>query len=96
MSRLLDRIRRGERSWLAELILRPLGLLLLASSCALARLAERSGTTPPAHPASPAAFAICLALFALLVAGLGLLLEGPGLFRHVPLPTRSALSWKER
>ena len=96
MSRYLDRLRRGERWWGAELILRLLGLALLAGCLALARLAERWGRTPPVHQASPAAFAICLAVFALLAAGLGLLLEGPGLFRHVPLPTRSALSWKDR
>lgn len=89
MSRHLDRLRRGERWWAAEIVLRTLGVLLFGGCYKFALMAHRLITTPPPHPATPGEFAVCAATFFLLVSGLAFTVEGPGLFRHVPIPTRS-------
>ena len=96
MSRHLDRLRRGERWWAAEVVLRAMGLLLLASCYRLATFAHRLVTTRPPHQATLGEFAVCLGVVVSLTCGLALTMFGPKLFEHVPVPTRNALYWKDR
>jgi len=96
MSRHLDRLRRGERSWAAEFALRTLGLALLAGCYQLAFLARRMVTMPPPHQATLGEFAVCLGIVLLLTSGLALTLFGPGLFAVVPIPSRTTWYWKEQ
>lgn len=90
MSRNLDRLRRGERWWPAEAVLRALGLLVLAASGRLALIAHRLLSASQPHQATAREFGLCLAIGLLLNLGLGLLLFGPKLFEHVPIPPHSA------
>ena len=88
MSRYLDRLRRGERCWAAEIVLRTLGFLLLAGCGKMAFVAHQMTTTPPPHETTVDEFTVCAATFLLLTSGLACTLEGPGLFRQVPIPPR--------
>ncbi len=90
MYRYLDRLRRGERWWAAELALRIAGLALLGGCYRLGLLSHRLSTAQPSHVATLGEFAICAATFVSLTCGLALTFEGPGLFRFVPVPTHSA------
>ena len=90
MSSHLDRLRRGERWWPAELLLRIAGLAFLYGACKLAVLAHHLIMRPPLHEPSLGEFAISAATFLCLTCGLALTVEGPGLFRLVPIPARSA------
>jgi len=90
MSPHLDRLRRGDRWWPAEFVLRIAGLAFLYGTGALAIGAHRLITSPPAHDATLGEFAICATTFLTLICGLALAFEGPGLFRLVPIPAGSA------
>ncbi|AXB75442.1 hypothetical protein [Novosphingobium sp. P6W] len=81
----LASLRRGERWWPAEIVLRALGLALLAGCWRLAITAQRMAMQPAPHPASAADLAVCAGVVVLLCAGLMLGIEGPGLLRDVPL-----------
>lgn len=89
MSGKLDRLRKGERCWPAELVLRGLGLAALAACWRAALLAHRLITTPPAHPPTVGEFAICAVTVLLLTTGIALTFEGAGLFLEVPFPARN-------
>lgn len=91
MFRQIDRLRRGQRWWPAEFVLRGLGVVLLYVSGRLAMLVERMVVAPPLHEPTPSAFAVCAAAFVLLSGGLALTLVGPVLLRHVPVPRRALL-----
>ncbi len=95
VSRHLDRLRRGERWWAAEIVLRALGLALLAGCYKLGLLVRAMVTTPPPHEATASEFAICAAVVIALTSGLALTLFGPGLFEEVPIPRSSRWYWKE-
>lgn len=90
MSGNLDRLRKGERWWAAEVILRAGGLILLGGCYRAALLAQSLINRSPPHQATPGEFAVCAATFLLLTCGLALTFEGPGLFRHMPIPAHSA------
>ena len=90
MSSHFDRLHRGERWWAAEFVLRTAGIALLGGCYKLALLAHRMIAAAPPHEATLGEFAICAAVFLALTSGLALTMEGPGLFRHVPVPSRSA------
>lgn len=94
MSRNLDRLRNGERWWAAEVILRSVGVVLLAACYRLGLLANRLVTTPPPHQATLGEFALCLAIVGCLTSGLALALFGPKLFEHVPIPKGGAFYWR--
>jgi hypothetical protein len=83
-----DRLRRGERWWAAEVVLRAAGIGLLDGCYRLALLAHRTLAAPSPHDATLAEFAICAATFLALTAGLALTMEGPGLLRDLPVPPR--------
>lgn len=91
MSGNLDRLRKGERWWAAEVVLRVGGLLLLDACYRAALLAHGLINTPPHHQATPGEFALCAATFLLLTCGLALSFEGRGLFKHIPMPPRPFL-----
>lgn len=90
-----DRLRRGERWWPAEIVLRTIGTVLLGVCYMLVDLAHDLVTAPPPHPATPGEFAICLAVVIALTSGLALTLFGPGLFEEVPIPRSSQWYWKD-
>ena len=94
MSRNLDRLRKGERCWAAELALRGTGILLLSACHRLGLTAQRWITALPTHRTTPGEFAICLAIAASLTSGLALVMFGPKLFEHVPIPRTNRLFWK--
>lgn len=81
----LPALRRGERWWPAEIVLRGLGAAMLAAAWRLALTAHRMATTPAPHPAGLIDLAVCAAIVVLLCVGLMLGFEGPGLLRDVPL-----------
>lgn len=86
-----SRMQRGERVWIAEIVLRLSGLALLGL-CRLAVLALlRMARVVPPHQGTPAGFAVGAAGFVCLTTGLALLFEGPGLFRLMPRPPRALL-----
>lgn len=87
----LDRLRRWERWWAAEVLLRTGGLILLSICYRAALLAHMLITTQPPHQATPGEFALCAATFLFLACGLALSFEGPGLFKHIPMPPRPIL-----
>lgn len=92
MAAMIERIRRGERCWSAEFILRSAGLAVLYLSAQITRGLCRLVNQPPPHPGSPLEFAIAAAAFVCLSFGLALSLEGAGLFRPVPLPPRALIA----
>jgi uncharacterized membrane protein len=95
MSRNLDRLRKGERWWTAEVILRSIGILLLSTCYRLGIIAHRWVTAQPMHQATLREFAACLAIVVCLTSGLALTMFGPKLFEHVPIPRNSAyFTWK--
>lgn len=94
MSRHFDCLRRGERWWAAEFVLRSIGLALLGGCYELGLLAHRLVMTLPLHRGTPGEFAICAATFLALSSGLALTFFGPGVFREVPIPPHSAWYWK--
>ena len=97
MSRHLDHLRTGERWWTAEVVLRALGLGLLAGCCRMWLLAHAMVTSLPSqHQATLGEIAVCAAIVIALSSGISLSLYGPGLFEHVPIPRGSAWYWKER
>lgn len=82
----LAALRSGTRWWPAEIMLRGLGLLLLACCWRVALVAHRMATTPALHEASIGELAVSAVVILLLCSGLTLALVGQGLFRDVPLP----------
>lgn len=86
----LSALREGKRWWPAELVLRALGLLLLAGCWRLALVAHRTATTPVPHEAGIAELAVSAGVVLLLCSGVTLTFLGPGLFRDVPLPPHFA------
>lgn len=90
MSGKLDRLRKGERWWAAEVMLRFTGLILLGICYRTALLAHTLINTQPPHQTTPSEFAICAVTFLALTCGIALTFEGPGLLRHVPIPPHSA------
>lgn len=94
MSRNFDRLRKGERWWTAEVVLRGLGMLLLTACYRLGLIAHRWVKAPPPHHATFGEFAVCLAIAAFLTSGMALAMFGPKLFEHVPIPQGSSLYWK--
>lgn len=95
MSRNLDRLRKGERWWTAEVVLRALGMLSLAACYRLGIVAHRLVTTPPRHQATLGEFAVCLVIAVCLTSGLAFTMFGPKLFQHVPVPKTNPLYWKD-
>jgi hypothetical protein len=89
-----DRLRKGERWWTAEVVLRGLGMLLLAACYRLGIIAHRWVTTPRPHQATLGEFALCLAIAVCLTSGMALTMFGPKLFEHVPIPKKNPLYWK--
>lgn len=87
-SAIIQKLRRGERVWLAEFGLRALGLGMLALCALLARTLYRMSRSPP-HSASPLEFILAGIGVVCLWVGLALLFEGPGLFRLQPRPPRA-------
>lgn len=85
-----DRLRKGERWWAAEVVLRFCGLVFLGGCYRAALLAHRLINTSPPHQATPGEFAVCAVTFLMLTCSLALIFEGPGLFHHVPIPAHSA------
>lgn len=83
-------LRKGERWWAAELVLRVLGLVALAGCIRLALRTHALIMASPRHAAGAIEFIACGAIFLLWSAGFALVYEGPGLFRHVPVPPHSA------
>lgn len=96
MSKYLERLRKGERWWGAEIAMRSLGILLLYGCYNLGLAAQRWAAATPRHQATQEEFGLCLGVAILLSSGLGLTLFGPGLCKHVPIPPHSAWSWKDR
>ena len=92
MTSLSHNLQSGRPGWLVELLLRAVGLALLAGAWHLGRLAHRWIVTPVPHPATLAEFTICALAFVLLSAGLALSLVGAGLFRLVPIPKQRVVS----
>lgn len=95
MSSHFDRLRRAERWWAAELVLRAIGIVLLGGCYRLALIAHRMTTAPPPHAATPGEFALCAAIVLALTGGIALALFGPALFQEVPIPRSSRWYWKE-
>ena len=93
MSRNLDRLRKGERWWTAEVVLRGLGMLLLTACYRLGTVMHRWVMAPP-HQATPVELALCLVIAACLTSGLAFTMFGPKLFEHVPIPKTNPLYWK--
>lgn len=91
MAALIERLRRGERCWMAELLLRLAGLAVFYLVAQISRGLCRLVNQPPPHPGSPLEFAVAAAACVGLSVGLALSLEGAGLFRLVPLPPRAWL-----
>jgi hypothetical protein len=92
----MDRLRRGQRWWAAELALRAFGLALLGGCDAVAGIVHRIVVaSPPAGPGL-AAYALCAGAVVLFSAGLAFALFGPGLLRQVPLPVRHVWYLRER
>ncbi|WP_189619639.1 hypothetical protein [Novosphingobium colocasiae] len=94
MSPHLERLQQGRRWWTAEVVLRGIGLLLLASCYRLALFTHRVVALP--HHATPGDFALCLGIIASLTCGLALSLFGPRLLAEVPLSALNAPYWKDR
>lgn len=94
MSRNLDRLRKGERWWVAEVVLRGVGIVLLSACYQLEIITHRWVTAPPPHQATPGEFGVCLAIEACLTSGLALTLFGPKMFEQVPAPKHNPLYWK--
>lgn len=94
MSRNLERLRKGERWWTAEVALRGLGMLVLTACYRLGIVGHRLVTTPPPHQATLGEFAVCLVIVVCLTSGLALTVFGPKLFEHVPIPKGNPLYWK--
>jgi len=94
MSRNLDRLRKGERWWAAEVVLRSVGVLLLSACYRLGIIAHRWVAAQPLHQATLREFAVCLAIAVCLTSGLALTMFGPKLFEHVPIPKQNPLYWK--
>lgn len=92
MSGTLDRLRKGERCWPAELVLRGLGLAALTACWRAALFAHRLIVELPAHPPTAGEFAICAVTVLLLTTGIALTFEGAGLFLQVPFPPRNVHS----
>ncbi len=90
MSEKLRGLQKGERWWAAECVLRAVGLLSLAGCWRTALLAHRLIIARPPHQATVIEFLICAGVFLLLITGLAFTFVGPGLFRHYPVPPRSA------
>lgn len=88
---ILIRMQRGQRVWIAELVLRLSGLALLAMCRIAAMWLLRMARLGPPHQTTPAEFAIGAACFLCLTSGLALLFVGPGLFRLQPRPPRALL-----
>jgi hypothetical protein len=84
-----EQLHRGDRWWIAELILRTAGLGVLAVCALMARTVYRLINQPPAHDGTPLEFIVAATTVVSLWAGLALLFEGPGLFRPVPKPPRA-------
>ncbi len=93
MSRNLDRLRKGERWWTAEVVLRGLGILFLTACYRLGIVAHRWAMVPP-HQATLGELAQCLVIAVCLTSGLAFIMFGPKLFEHVPIPKTNPLYWK--
>ena len=91
MSNHFDRLRRAERWWAAEIIMRLIGILVLGGGCKLALFAHQMTSTRPPHQATLGEFAICAVLVLALTSGLALTLFGPEVFNEVPTPRSSRL-----
>lgn len=91
MKTILQRLRRGERVWTAELALRSAGAVLLYACLLAWRCDCRLVAASPAHDGTPVEMAVALLVWACLSTGLALTLVGPGLLRRVPLPPRALL-----
>jgi len=90
MSENFKGLQKGKRWWAAECVLRVVGLVSLAGCWSMAVLAHRLIIAPPPHQATLTELLICAGVFLLLITGLAFTFSGPGLFRHYPVPPRSA------
>ena len=89
MGQSIQRLRSGDRWWLAEVGLRAFGLAVLAL-CALCALSLCRAVRRPPPDHSPDAIEVALALGAVAGWSIGwsFLVEGPGLFRLIDVPSR--------
>ncbi len=92
---LLQRLHSGERWWAAEVVVRALGLALLAACYQAAITAHNIAPRSPMQQPTSAEFADCALAFVLLFVGLAFTFEGPRLFRLVPIPARSVMHWNK-
>jgi hypothetical protein len=83
------KLRRGERCWPAEFVLRATGLGLLGLCALLARIVI-SDVHRTVVDTAPEFLLAALAFFC-LTGGLALLLFGPRLFKEMPTPPRALL-----
>jgi hypothetical protein len=85
----MRRMGTGERWWAAEIVVRAIGLLLLALCAGAAFWLYRSLHRPPPHPDGVLDFAAGALSVVCWWFGWAFALEGPALFKLVPLPARS-------
>jgi len=88
MGRIWSRLESGERWWAAEIVLRALGLVLLALCLATSLWLYRSTHQPPLHEPYVMEWAGAAAIVMSWSAGGALLTVGPGLFERIELPAR--------
>ena len=86
---IIDKLRRGERCWLAEIVLRATGLGMLAFCALMVGIVYRLANLPPPHDGTPLEFVLGAVAVVALWTGLALFFEGPGLFRLMPKPPRA-------
>jgi hypothetical protein len=86
---IIGKLRRGERYWPAEIVLRASGLSLLGLCAILARLVVAD--IQHSLVETPPEFLLAALVFAGLTGGLALLLFGPRLFKLMPTPPRALL-----
>jgi hypothetical protein len=86
---MIGKMRRGERCWPAEFVLRLGGLGLLGFCALLARLVVHHVQATVID--TPPEFVLSALAFCCLTSGLALLLFGPRLFRLMPRPPRALL-----
>jgi hypothetical protein len=85
----IHRLETGERWWMAELVLRLAGLVLLGVCAVACFRLGRSIHQLPRHDASPLEGLAAALTYLSFSAGWALTLIGPALFRLVPMPKRS-------
>lgn len=94
-SRIMRRLESGERWWAAEIVLRSFGLALLGLCAAASWWLYRLVHQPPPHEARPLEMAVALVVVLGWSLGWSFLVVGPGLFKLVPVPSRSSITFRK-